>query len=78
MRKAKVVLILPEKSQDVFLWEVIHCPFCGETHFHGTGKDRKTVEQYLSSRVSHCVPGESYSLQWNGKVSKFMAKDILL
>ena len=31
-------------------------------------KNRKTVEQYLSSRVSHCVPGGSYSLQWNGEV----------
>ena len=62
------VILREHPTRIVFLWEVTSCPFCGQKHTHGAGKNRKTVEQYLSRRVSHCVPGGSYSLQWNGEV----------
>jgi hypothetical protein len=36
-------------------WAVDDCPFCGNMHVHGAGKDGSAPEDYLGHRVAHCT-----------------------
>ncbi|MEI6513980.1 MAG: hypothetical protein WCO51_12025 [bacterium] len=54
---AFVRLIPPMYRLGCFDWEVISCPFCGQSHRHGAGDDLERVMTKLGYRLSHCVGG---------------------
>jgi hypothetical protein len=43
-------------------WRVVSCPYCGESHDHGSGPVNSDPRRYLGGRLSHCFPGGEYRL----------------
>jgi len=74
---ARVTAIIPvrDRSNNVNLLKIAHCPLCGKAHIHGGGTIGSPL--LLGHRVAHCVKrAEPYgyvlrlseSLQRNGEV----------
>ena len=53
--EAEVVLV---RTDQVNLWRVLRCPYCGKPHTHGAGKPTDDPISLLGYRVAHCIsPG---------------------
>ena len=50
--EAEVVLV---PGDQVNLWRVIRCPFCGKSHTHGAGSPTDDPLRLLGHRVAHCI-----------------------
>lgn len=55
---ARCRLTKPKYSvDDVWLWVVDQCPFCGKTHVHGGGPGNGDPMKYLGTRSADCGRG---------------------
>jgi len=69
-------LIEPEYRGDGYRLQVIICPYCGQSHWHGAGEEMRTTNtgpRHFGHRVAHCdtplVPNRAgYILHWDGQM----------
>jgi len=68
-------LIEPERRTEGYRLQVIVCPYCGQSHWHGAGEDAPNSgnrSQHFGHRVAHCneplLPNHAgYNLVWDGQ-----------
>src|SRR5262245_40090053 len=48
------VEVVLKRGEDVWLWVIERCPFCGEEHVHGGGSLDGNPRRLLGYRVAHC------------------------
>lgn len=73
--KVACALVDPAGRHEGYRLQVIVCPYCGQSHWHGLGDDTPNLDQRpqdFGHRVAHCdtplLPNRAgYHLRWDGR-----------